>query len=80
MSLESTSDTHNIGRTIINRAMLDGIELRKQCIDTLAEPLLQASQLMVTCLQNAARFWPVAMAAQLPMPSILLPNWSIVSR
>jgi len=55
VSLESTSDTHNIGRTIINRAMLDGIELRKQCIDTLAEPLLQASQLMVTCLQNGGK-------------------------
>ena len=50
MSWDSTN-----GRAIINRAMHDGIELRRQCIDTLSEPLLKASKMMVACLQKGGK-------------------------
>ncbi|WP_026195365.1 SIS domain-containing protein [Mariprofundus ferrooxydans] len=35
--------------------MHDGIELRRQCIDTLSEPLLKASEMMVACLQKGGK-------------------------
>ncbi|MDQ6992488.1 MAG: SIS domain-containing protein [Mariprofundus sp.] len=51
-----SSSKHAInGRPMIHKAMLDGIELRKQCITQLTEPLLQASALIVNCLQNGGK-------------------------
>jgi len=55
VSLDSTREKAMISHSIISRAMQDGIELRKQCMDTLAGPLLQASELMVACLQNGGK-------------------------
>ena len=55
MNVDSTNEHNMIGRSMINQAMLDGIELRKQCMHRLAEPLLRASRLLVTCLQNGGK-------------------------
>lgn len=43
------------GRSLINQALNDGIELRRQCLDVLSEPLLSAAALMVECLQGGGK-------------------------
>ena len=40
---------------LIRQAMLDGIELRQQCSETLSEPLLQAASAIVSCLQGGGK-------------------------
>jgi len=41
--------------SIINTALLDGIALRQQCLQTLNEPLIGAAQLIVDCLQQGGK-------------------------
>jgi len=40
---------------LIRKAMLDGIELRQQCSETLIEPLQQAARAIVKCLQGGGK-------------------------
>ena len=40
---------------LIRKAMLDGIELRKQCSESMTEPLLQAARTIVECLQGGGK-------------------------
>ena len=40
---------------LINQAMTDGIELRRQCIETISEPLLKAAHAIVDCLQSGGK-------------------------
>ncbi|GAV21424.1 D-sedoheptulose 7-phosphate isomerase [Mariprofundus micogutta] len=40
---------------LISQAMLDGIELRRQCSETLTEPLLSAASIIVKCLQGGGK-------------------------
>jgi len=44
-----------LNRDLINQAMTDGIELRKQCVETLSQPLLDAAQSIVDCLQGGGK-------------------------
>lgn len=44
-----------MNRDLINQAMTDGIELRKQCVETLSQPLLDAAQSIVDCLQGGGK-------------------------
>lgn len=40
---------------LIQKAMQDGVELRQQCAGPLAEPLLQAANAIVECLQGGGK-------------------------
>ena len=40
---------------LIRKAMQDGIELRRQCTDLLLEPLANAADMMVHCLQSGGK-------------------------
>ncbi len=40
---------------LINQTITDGIELRRACLDTLAEPLLHAAQALVDCLESGGK-------------------------
>ncbi len=42
-------------KAIINQTLLDGIQLRQQCLDVLDEGLLKAADLMVSCLQHGGK-------------------------
>lgn len=40
---------------LIRKAMLDGIELRQQCTELLLQPLTDAADIMVQCLQSGGK-------------------------
>jgi len=40
---------------LIRKAMIDGIELRQQCSETMTEPLLAAARAIVKCLQGGGK-------------------------
>ncbi len=40
---------------LIRKAMLDGIELRQQCTESLLKPLADAADMMVHCLQSGGK-------------------------
>ena len=40
---------------LINQAIIDGIELRKKCLDTLPDSLLQAAELLIECLESGGK-------------------------
>ncbi len=42
-------------KAIINQTLLDGIQLRQQCLDVLDEDLLKAADIMVSCLQGGGK-------------------------
>ncbi len=48
---ESRQQTH----PLIEQAFGDGIELRRRCLTLLAEPLTQAADAIVACLQNGGK-------------------------
>ncbi len=40
---------------LIRKAMLDGVELRQQCTESLLKPLTDAADMMVECLQSGGK-------------------------
>ena len=42
-------------KSIISETLLDGIQLRQQCLDVLDESLLHAAETMVSCLQSGGK-------------------------
>jgi len=40
---------------LIKKAMLDGVELRQQCTESLLKPLTDAADMMVKCLQSGGK-------------------------
>jgi len=45
----------NDSRLFIQQAFSDGIALRQQCMDELSEPLINAANIMISCLQQGGK-------------------------